>query len=274
MQLVRGVRFDAALRSLSEVRDQLEKAARGASGVEYLAWADMCETRLCAVFAEPDVAAQLHTQRYWYLYRFHEVEADDVWINTNLPLPDPVGQEIALQQGFLATLADCAERLRALAERPGRLLVYDTNALMHFQPPDKIDWARLVKTKAVRLVVPLVVVDELDRKQHEGSPAMSKHARSALRALDGILDGTEPGKAAVVPHRVGVTLEILMDEAAHQRLPSADDEIIRRAMLLAQITDSSAAVVTADTGMRLRAQAAGLGTLRLADGHRKEHPES
>lgn len=273
MRLVRGVRFDDALRSLSEVRDELDKIARRPDSLSYLAWADTCEAGLRAVFAEPDPITALHTQRYWHLYHFHEGEAADYW-DTSVPWPDPAGQEIAVQRDFLAALAEHAKQLRALAERTGRLLVYDTNSLMHFQPPDKIDWSVLVKAKSVRLVVPLVVIDELDRKQHEGSPAMSQRARSALRALDGILDGAEPGEAAPVPYRAGVTLEILIDEAGHERRPSADDEIIERAMLLAQITDSPTTVVTADTGMRLRAQVAGLGTLRLADSHRKEQPVS
>lgn len=271
MRLTRGTVFDEVLRYLAEVRDDLDKLGRCPLCSSYLAWVDVCETRLRAVFAEPEITQQLHTQRYWYLYRFHEVQAHDEWIDLD-PGPDSVGQEVAVQRDFLLTLAERAEQLRTLAERPGRVLVYDTNALMHCQPPDLIDWVSLAKADAVRLVVPLVVVEELDRKQHEGSQAMAKRARSALRALDGIMKDTDPGAAALVPGRPGVTLEVLMDEAEHTRRASADAEIIERAVLLAQITSASVAVVTADTGMRLRAQSAGLGALRLADTHGKDQP--
>ena len=268
---MRGARFDDALRCLAEVRGELEKVGRFPSCTDYLAWADGCESRLRAVFAEPEVTQQLHTQRYWYLYRFHEVQAHDEWIGID-PGPDPVGQEIAVQRDFLTALAERAEQLRALAQRPGRLLVYDTNALMHCQPPDLIDWVSLAKADAVRLMVPLVVVDELDRKQHEGSEIMAKRARAALRALDRIMRGTGPGAAAAVPGRTGTTLEFLMDEAGHTRRSSADDEVIERAVLLAQITSMPVTVITADTGMRLRAEATGLATLRLADTHSKDQP--
>lgn len=271
MRLGRGARFDDALRCLAELRGELDKLGRFPSCTDYLAWADACESRLRAVFAEPQVTQQLHTQRYWYLYRFHEVQANDEWFGID-PGPDPAGQEVAVQRDFLAALTERAEQLRALAQRPGRILVYDTNALMHCQPPDLIDWAFLARADAVRLVVPLVVVDELDRKQHEGSEGMAKRARAALRTLDRIMHGTGPGAAAAVPGRIGTTLEFLMDEAEHTRRGSADDEIIERAVLLAQITGTPVTVITADTGMRLRAEATGLGTLRLADTHGKDQP--
>ncbi|WP_329311074.1 PIN domain-containing protein [Streptomyces sp. NBC_01262] len=261
-----------ASRRLADAIADLQGLGPSPPCVEYLAWADTCESRLRAVFAEPDITARLHTQRYWHLYRHHEVEADDVWVNTNLPVPDPAGQEVAAQLTYLASIARQTEQLGALAERPGRVLVYDTNSLMHYQPPDAIEWAKLVKASAVRLVVPLVVVDELDRKQHEGSEKMAQRARRALQELDKILDGTQPGEAAPLPERAGVSIEFLMDEPGHRREASADDEVIERSVLLAQIIGGSVAVVTADTGMRLRARAAGLETLRLPAASGKDQP--
>ncbi|QMU78329.1 hypothetical protein GXW83_24100 [Streptacidiphilus sp. PB12-B1b] len=59
-----------------------------------------------------------------------------------------------------------------------------------------------------------------------------------------------------------MSVEVLMDEDGHHREAGADDEVIARSMLLWQITGGQVAVVTADTGMRLRAQAAGLQVVR------------
>ncbi|WP_151483906.1 hypothetical protein [Streptomyces albicerus] len=61
-----------------------------------------------------------------------------------------------------------------------------------------------------------------------------------------------------------------MDEAGHSRRANADDEIIERGVLLAQITGTPVAVVTADTGMRLRAETAGLNALRLPKSYGKD----
>ncbi|MCX4910577.1 hypothetical protein [Streptomyces sp. NBC_00878] len=107
-----------------------------------------------------------------YLYR-HD-EADDRWVNTNLPVPDPAGQEAVAQVTYLKSVADQVRQLEALSGRPGRVHVYDTNSLMHYQPPEAIGWPAVVKGRVVRLVVPLVVVDVRDRKQHEGSKEMAQ----------------------------------------------------------------------------------------------------
>jgi rRNA-processing protein FCF1 len=268
MRLAPGATLTEAARHLAGAIEELDKLGPAPLSSVYLAWAETCEERLGTVFAEPDITARLHTQRHWYLYRHNET--DDRWINTNLPVPDPSAQEAAAQLALLTELARQVKQLSALAERPGRVLVYDTNSLMHYQPPDTIGWAALAKAPTVRLVVPLVVIDELDRKQHEGSDKMAQRARSALRALDKILDGTRPGEAAALPGRADVIIEILMDERGHRREASADDEVIERGVLMAQITDAPATVVTTDTGMRLRAQQAGLRVLRLDDRYQKD----
>lgn len=268
MRLARSVSIDETAQRLAKAIEELEELGHSPLPLEYLAWADECENRLCAVFAEPDIRELLHTDRYWYLHR-HD-ETDDRWVNTNVPVPDPCGQEATTQLAHLKALAAQVDRLRALAERAGRVLVYDTNALMHYQPPDMISWTALVKTHAVRLVIPLVVIDELDRKQHEGSKDMSQRARRALHMLDQALDGADPSAAVPLPNRPAVSIEVLMDEAGHSRTTNADDEIIERGVLLAQITGAPVTVVTADTGMRLRAEAAGLNALRLPKSYGKD----
>lgn len=255
-------------RRLAEVIADLDKLGRSPLCSEYLAWVDACETRPRAMFAEPDITARLHSPRYVYLYR-HD-EADDRWVNTNLLVPDPAGQEAAAQIAYLKSVAAQVRQLEVLSERPGRVLVYDTNSLMHHQPPEAIDWPAVAKGRAVRIVVPLVVVDELDRKQHEGSKEMSQRARRALRALDRMLDGTQPGAATPVPGRPGASIEVLLDEAGHRREASADEEIIERSIAAGTDHRRSVTVVTADTGMRLRAQAAGLHVVRLPEKYRKD----
>lgn len=270
MRLVRNTTLDEASDRLAGTITGLKKLGHHPFSTEYLAWADDCETELRAVFTEPDIAQLLHTDRYWYLYR-HE-ESDDKWVNTNMPTPDPTGQETTAQLARLTALAAQIDAMGRLARQPGRPLVYDTNSLMHYQPPDLIDWNKLPRSaQAVRLIVPLVVIDELDRKKYAGTAKMSERATAALRALDRMLDGTTPGSPVPVPGRTGVSIEVLLDEEGHARASSADDEIIERAALLSQITRTATAVITADTGMRMRAQAAGLDTLKL-DGYGKDQP--
>lgn len=99
---------------------------------------------------------------------------------------------------------------------------------------------------------------------------MAKRAAGALRELDQILDGAQPGAPVALPNRAGVTVEVLLDEDGHTRAASGDEEIIDRAVLLGQLASKPVTLVTADTGMRFRAQAAALTTLRLPDWYRKD----
>ncbi|GAA2651484.1 MULTISPECIES: PIN domain-containing protein [Streptomyces] len=74
--------------------------------------------------------------------------------------------------------------LRSYAARPGTPIVYDTNMLVHWRPPDEVKWTEVlraegVRTKEVRLVVPLVVIDELDRHKS----GAGERAAKALRYL-------------------------------------------------------------------------------------------
>jgi rRNA-processing protein FCF1 len=256
-----GVTLDEASRTLTEIIADLETVGPSPLSVQYLVWADACEDRLRGVFVEPD---------FWrgFTPRGTSTSTGTTKAMTGgstptCPSPTLAGQEAAAQLAYLRSLAHQTEQLRALAERPGRVLVYDTNRLMHYQPPGKISWKSVAMAGSVRLVVPLVVVDELDRKQHEGSDAMSRRARKALRALEQLLDGGQPGRAAPVPGCANVSIDLLMDEDGHTRVAPADDEIIERSVLVAQITRESVTVVTADTGMRLRPRTAGLQTLKL-----------
>ncbi|TDV35433.1 PIN domain-containing protein [Actinophytocola oryzae] len=145
------------------------------------------------------MATHLYTAHYWRLF---DGDYDIASADPARPVPDPCGQEAAAQLTYLTALAAQVERSRALAASPGQILVYDTNSLMHYHPPGAIPWNTVTKATTARLVVPLVVVDELDAKKYAGSEKMANRAAAALRELDKILDGAQPGMRA--PGRVRV----------------------------------------------------------------------
>jgi hypothetical protein len=267
MRLARSTDIDQVVGTLDDVVRALQGLGRRPLRQDYLCWVEDSETALRGVFLEPDVVAHLHAARFWRLY---DGDFDIDQADITRPIPDPCEQEAAAQLAYLTALADQVIQLRAVAASPGLILVYDTNSLMHFQPPDAISWNAVAKVTAARLIVPLVVIDELDAKKYAGSEKMAKRAAGALRALDQILDGAQPGAPVALPDRAGVSVEVLLDEDGHTRAASADDEIIDRAVLLGQLAGKPVTLVTADTGMRLRAQAAGLATLRLPDRYSKD----
>lgn len=47
------------------------------------------------------------------------------------------------------------------------VLVLDTNIFMHCQPLDQIDWLNVVRAQEVKLLIPRVVMAELDKHKNQ-----------------------------------------------------------------------------------------------------------
>ncbi|MFJ6385880.1 PIN domain-containing protein [Kitasatospora sp. NPDC092039] len=217
--------------------------------------------RLAQAIAEPSLGDGLFAGHYWQL------------VETGRS-PDLHGTLVLEVKRQIATIEDAQRQLEALrsyVERPGVPIVYDTNMLNHWQQPENIDWKALLVEegldgKRVRLLVPLVVVDELDRQKY-GDGALARKAATAIRYLERKFEGAAPGEA--VKLREGVTLEVRLDPPGHRRI-EPDLEILRCAAdFTGLVPGAGTRVLTDDYGMRLRAHSMGLATLRLPGTYRK-----
>ncbi|MFJ6770956.1 PIN domain-containing protein [Kitasatospora sp. NPDC091257] len=217
--------------------------------------------RLAQAIAEPRLAEGLLAGHYWQLVEMRGATE----LHGILVLE--VQQQIAAIEDAQRQLKE----LRAYAGRPGVPVVYDTNMLNHWKQPEDVDWKTLLSGegldgKRARLVVPLVVIDELDRQKY-GDGALARRAATAIRYLERKLDRAAPGEA--VKLREGVTLEVRLDPPGHRRA-EPDLEILRCAADLDGLVPGvGVRVLTDDYGMRLRAQSMGLATLRLPAAYRK-----
>jgi len=109
------------------------------------------------------------------------------------------------------------------------------------------------------------VIDELDRQKY-GQGDLARKAATAIRFLDRILKGTQPGEP--VELRKDAVLEIWVD--TDDRGGDADLSILRCAADLDSLHPATGArVLTDDVGMRLRAQQLGLKVMHLPEDHRK-----
>jgi predicted ribonuclease YlaK len=124
---------------------------------------------------------------------------------------------------------------------------------MHYQRPDEIPWAEVLGATAVRIILPICVIDELDNKKYTGSDRMSRRADLAIRALRQHSGDLRPGRAATWPD--GTTLEVFLDEPGHVRKANPDEELLSRCMLLQRAIGRPVTIVTGDLGMQLRADA-------------------
>jgi len=189
-------------------------------------------------------------------------------------LNDLLGLEI---EERAATFREVVKTLDAQIKRwsrPGSFVMLDTG--VYINHPDKLkdmDIATLVGAREdINLLVPIVVIDELDGlKQHNKAHVrwraghtigllnaiLSNPPTGILRTAD--LSGLESGEL----FRGEVRVELILDSPGHVRLPVNDDEIIDRARAAQALIGQPVTLVTYDGGQALRAGSAGLKEVRL-----------
>jgi rRNA-processing protein FCF1 len=244
------------LRELINEAGNLASYGAGPNGVitlrdRYIAWVENVEAQLSWMARDADVLAMLHTPRHFYIRD----------IGQGTPRPSPlVEAEAKAQSAALKRMVDdLEERTRRLSAAPGHITVLDTNLLLEYQPPGQIPWPQLLRCPAVRLVVPLRVVEELDAKKYAQRRDLADRARRVLRQLDADLGSAgAPGKV-----QPGVTIEVPVDPGPRRRPADADAEILDTCHEVRQLTGQAVTLVTGDTAMRLRAQARGITVTKM-----------
>jgi rRNA-processing protein FCF1 len=223
--------------------------------LRYTDWTATAAKQIREIVDDPAVVARPRSQAYWLITGSNPTEPRTMsMLHTEI-------QEIS------TFFMECANSLRVQKERfrdyVGHSLVLDTNDFLHYQRFDQIRWIARYGDHT-RIVIPHVVVDEIDRKSYEAGEKFPKRARAVYRVLEGYLDDIDTKGSAILPD--GSMLEILADEPGHRRLPNNDDEVVARAAFLQQaIAPHDVIVITRDIGMRTRARTRLLKAEKLND---------
>jgi rRNA-processing protein FCF1 len=158
----------------------------------------------------------------------------------------------------------------------GHYLVPDTSFYIHHEDKlQDVDFGPLINVwqSEVTVLVPIVIVDELDRLKESKDKWVRWRAGYTLAVLDrSFADGTGRARLRagdVVPGPNGltrseVTIELVFDPPGHVRLPSNDDEIIDRALAIEPLANRKVTLLTYDTGQSTRARNAGLQVIKLS----------
>ncbi|MGW2169237.1 PIN domain-containing protein [Streptomyces sp. NPDC001705] len=128
----------------------------------------------------------------------------------------------------------------------------------------------LPPAEPLRLLFPIVVVDELDNLKDAGKQRARYRAAHTLGLLDSVLSGSTCGilhaadlQGEPAAWRGEVNLEIVLDQPGHVRLPITDDEIIDRAVAVQRLAAREVRLLTCDTGQHTRGRAAGLKVTKV-----------
>lgn len=261
-----GTEIDAAIRQLRLTAQDAANKAGATSGQyplhdveQYLRWAEDAERMLSNVLDLLLVDDLIRTPGYWTLRASRGDEPR---------LTSAVLGEMRQRQAKLDALADELQaEHRRWSDGLATLVVPDTNMFLQDGAPlQDIDWPSAIGSDTdIRLVVPLIVVHELDRLKRQGNSATAKLARASLRLLLDVLPRA-PQKRSEPLHagRPVTTIESYVHDGP-SRPDDADGLIIRVTRWLATVSGRPTMLVTRDLGMRLRAAAAGVTARQLVD---------
>lgn len=278
-----GVNRDNLLKALQSVHNEVFNL-RGGGGparnayerlMAYLEWTSSAVRMLSGQISKSDLDHLVLTDRYRLL-----LSGAVGMTSTELPVQRVLNGLISLELDARVTDFDAA--VQTLRNQIGRWSGYscyvmpDTSFYIHHRAKlEEIDLVALTGAQHTDFVVlvPMVVVDELDRLKESKDRQTRWRAGYTLAVLDRLFaDGVgraQLQKGGQVPGPDGPTpgavwLELLFDPPGHVRLPNSDDEIIDRALSVEPLTDRPVTLLTYDTGQSMRARNAGLDAVKLS----------
>lgn len=226
----------------------------------YASWVEEVERALRQYFESAWVWEGLFTPR-WVEIR-NLVRTSPRWY----PLID---DEIRAQQSRLNAILEQLEASQVHFELPSDCVavVPDTNVFLHYTFFLDVDWVKLardaVRAKEVRLVVPLVVVEQLDEQSYRDANA--NRAKAVLRTLRALLDSEAPEAPVELPRRANVRVQFLGEARGRLQRSNSDDEILDRAEHLTSLVGNRVYMATGDLSMQMRALMRGLSCLILPE---------
>ena len=223
---------------------------------QYLQLIERMEFALSHQLVLDDVHRLLHTDRYW-----HVLDMDSA-----TPRPYPlVNAEIESRMAALTEAADeLAARIALWSGPEGwHTTVLDTNVLVRVEPPWQVPWPQIVGRDCVRLVIPLRVIEELEKLKYTNDTKVRQVVRKLVPQLESKLldNGSDP-----IRLDPKITLEVPVEPGLRDRPIHADEEILTTCESILQFTGrQELTLVTDDTGMHLQARARGIATKRVPD---------
>ncbi len=174
----------------------------------------------------------------------------------------------------ITALQEAAAELGAQIRRWSGMLAFvvpDTSVYIeHDDKLENLDFHALLQVrpdKTVRVIVPMIVMDELDGQKRNGEALKKWRAGYTLGVMEKALTVGVPGQLHPQTEDLsygGVILDVLFDPQGHARLPINDDEIIDRVLAAQAMAGIPVPLVTFDTNQQTRARHAGLQVIKLS----------
>lgn len=254
------------------LRDAANAGSNAMSGTvveNYLKWAGEQVRMLQGVLTPRDLGRLITTPRYWATVANPTPTA---YVNNSAL--DELQHRVRLLE---ATAHAVEQEVAAWRPRNGAytsLFVPDTNWWVEVDDNlNTLDWHNVLRSNPgpsapslcdeVRVIVPLLVIDELDGLTHRHGALRDKVA-NVTKYLYHLL-GNHPGYLhelrAEADGRGEVNIQLLLEPLSHGRLTNSDDELVNQVITLREFIghpDRQTYFVTHDAGAAFRASNAGL----------------
>lgn len=234
---------------------------------KYLDWVAEQVRMLQGGLGPLDLDRLLTTPRYWATV----ANPMPTGSTTNAVMHE-VQHRLRMLEATATEVASAADAWQPLDAGYTNYALADTNFWVEHQGSfGQIDWHDLLESTPgpgrpnmqdeLRIVVPMLVIDELDGLSHRKD--MRPKVSGAMRYLSDLL-GTAPWRATQIrpasAERGEVRIQVLFDSLQHVRLPNSDDEHVDRLRAVRDFVGSAPTdnfFVTYDNGAAFRATAAG-----------------
>lgn len=254
------------LQQLVQVKTDLSNVRSSGTTAEdlfnaYLRWVANAVRLLRYQTREADIESLVLTRRYWTLQAM---------------AGGPVGMvrdlvEVEIDDR-LTVFEDSTRTTRAEFERwdrMGRILVAESPYHQHPQKLDEVDLSKVLESRdaPIGLVVPMVVIDELEKQKRSSDKNLRGRARATLAIVERVARHGGAGRLREADFSPidkggipsgGIWLDVLFDLPGHVRLAINDDEIVDRALSVQILSGKDVTFLTYDTNQALRARHAGL----------------
>lgn len=273
-----NVSGESVLSSLRAVVQALENA-RGIGGnystvhENYVGWSANAVSILTRVIHPDDISRLITTPRHWALVTMTQMVSPNVLSLTYT--------EIEQRYFELSKICESLDaQLRRWRNFSGDIFIPDSNAYLHSNLFfAELDWRQILGSHPLTelcLVIPILVIEELDRaKRSPSSKKVSEtnselvrtRARITLKRINESFPepSDNPMLVQSAIDRAGIRMSLLFDEITHIRLSRPDDEILDRALSLQNFSGKQVTIVTGDNNMDFSARNIGLKSKLLED---------
>lgn len=239
--------------------------------LHYLEWAANSTRQLRNQISSKDLTALVLTKRHdTLLDGVGHLAATSQQRLVNLLVDQELADRIETLEAAITFLQEQAVRWN------GQEWFVVADSSFYIQNPAKLADAdlhqilKLPPNEHIRLLFPIAVVDELDSLKEAGKQQARWRASHTLGLLDGTLNGKTSGILRYADRadepalwRGELSMEIVLDQPGHVRLPLTDDEIIDRAVAIQALAGRQVRLLTCDTSQHTRGCAAGLNVTKV-----------